>query len=73
MSGSHIFITTWLPRVQYHKNLLCNAEQVDVNIVDGEIDGDESRPLGQPKSFFQLMNDFLRIILGKSLEAFVTC
>ena len=42
---------------------LPDEEEVDVDVVHGEVDGDESRPLRYPESLLQLGNDFSGLLL----------
>ena len=43
--------------------LLDNAEQVDVGVVNGEVDGNESGSLSDPKPFLHLSYDGLGLVL----------
>ena len=47
-------------------SLLDDAEQVDVGIVQGEVEGDKPGPPGQPYPFSQLSNDQLGIVPHKA-------
>ena len=43
--------------------LLDHAEQVDVGVVNGEVDGNESGSLSDPKPFLHLSYDGLGLVL----------